>query len=335
MSQVDKTLTLRFRPEGVCFYCIGYLSCFGVIGYIVAYGLARRNNVFQDIFPHSIDMAYSANPPGEEDWLMVLRKGKVGLADGPEGKRLPKVGEVLAAETGERTIHLFSVDGKGVHLHFGDNGDDMGLEMADLMTFRGFSPEWLGFVGATACHLGAWYLANRFCGCCGGEMERKEDERALVCRRCAEVVFPRISPAVIVGVVDGDRIIMTKYANRPGSRLTALIAGFMEVGETFEDTVRREVMEEVGVEVKNIRYYKSQPWPFSGSVLAGFYADLAGTSDLIVDRGELAEARWMERGELPEDLGMLSLTAEMISMFRLGRERNWLPGILQVAMNRG
>lgn len=133
-------------------------------------------------------------------------------------------------------------------------------------------------------------------------------------------MYPRISPAVIVGVMDGDRIILTRYANRPGNRLTALIAGFMEIGETFEDTVRREVMEEVGVEVKNIRYYRSQPWPFSGSVLAGFYADLAGTSDLTVDKGELGEARWMQRGELPDDLGSFSLTAEMISLFRLGRE---------------
>ncbi len=89
-----------------------------------------------------------------------------------------------------------------------------------------------------------------------------------------------LSPAVIVGVIDRERerILMTRYANRPDSKLAALIAGFMEVGETVEETVRREVFEETGVRVKNIRYYKSQPWAFSGSVLVGFFLLLGGRS---------------------------------------------------------
>ncbi len=110
---------------------------------------------------------------------------------------------------------------------------------------------------------------------------------------------------------------MTRYANRPNNTaLTALVAGFMEIGETLEDTVAREVGEEVGVKVKNIRYYKSQPWAFSGSVLVGFYADLDGPPDITVDENELQEARWVARKDLPENLNLASLTATMVDAFK-------------------
>lgn len=150
-------------------------------------------------------------------------------------------------------------------------------------------------------------------------MSNKADERARQCGACGAVVYPSISPAVIVAVVDGERILLTKYANRPGSRM-ALVAGFMEVGETVEDTVRREVMEEVGLKLKNIRYYKSQPWAFSSSVLMGFFADLDGSSDIVLDKNELQEAAWVDRDDAPANDANISLTAEMIDAFRLGRE---------------
>ncbi len=148
-------------------------------------------------------------------------------------------------------------------------------------------------------------------------MAEKADERAMVCSGCGAVVYPRISPAVIVGVTDGDRILMTRYANRPNNTaLTALVAGFMEVGETLEGTVAREVGEEVGLRVKNIRYYKSQPWAFSGSVLIGFYADVDGSAEITVDETELQEARWVCRGDLPEAASLSSLTSTMVDAFR-------------------
>ena len=103
------------------------------------------------------------------------------------------------------------------------------------------------------------------------------------------MVFPKIAPAVIVGVTHGDKILMTKYAGREYKRY-ALIAGFTEIGETAEETVKREVMEEVGLTVKNIRYYKSQPWGFDSNLLLGYFCELAEEEEIHLDEEELSVA---------------------------------------------
>ena len=118
---------------------------------------------------------------------------------------------------------------------------------------------------------------------------------------------------------DGDRLLLTKYSGRAYKRY-ALIAGFNEIGESIEDTVRREVMEEVGLKVKNIRYYKSQPWSFSETLLMGFYCDLDGSAEIQLDTEELSEGVWMKREEIPKPVSDISLTSEMIERFRRGLE---------------
>ena len=126
------------------------------------------------------------------------------------------------------------------------------------------------------------------------------------------MVFPKIAPAVIVGVTHGDKILMTKYAGREYKRY-ALIAGFTEIGETAEETVKREVMEEVGLTVKNIRYYKSQPWGFDSNLLLGYFCELA-------EEG-LSVAEWVDYHDIPEDKEKLSLTHEMMTYFKEQRRR--------------
>ena len=133
------------------------------------------------------------------------------------------------------------------------------------------------------------------------------------------MVYPKLSPAVIIGVIDGDRILMTKYANRVYKKY-ALVAGYAEIGETLETTVAREVMEEVGLKVKNIRYYKSQPWAFSESLLMGFYCDLDGEDAVTLDENELALGEWFPREEIPVVDNYISLTNEMIMRFKNGLE---------------
>ena len=133
------------------------------------------------------------------------------------------------------------------------------------------------------------------------------------------VIYPRISPAVIVAVTDGDRILLTKYAGR-GYTHYALIAGYTEIGETMEQTVQREVLEEVGLRVKNIRYYKSQPWGVDGNVLMGFYCDLDGDDAIRLDERELALAQWHHRHTIPVKDDRFSLTREMIRVFAEGKE---------------
>lgn len=277
--------------------------------------------MIQDIHPHRIDMTFSVHPPADTDFVIVLKGNKVLLAAEGDGRSLPEYSGLRQAVPGlaDRLVRMFTVDDRAVYFHDGDPGDLAGHVYDDIMRFREFSPDWQAFAGVTGCHLGQWYAANRFCGSCGAAMAPKTDERAMQCGACGMVVYPRISPAVIVGVVDDDRILLTRYANRPGSRLGALIAGFMEIGETLEETVQREVFEEVGLRVKNPRYYKSQPWAFSGSVLVGFYVDLDGSDEITMDTVELQEAVWVRRDDLDPNLDSISLTAEMIETFRQGK----------------
>ena len=136
------------------------------------------------------------------------------------------------------------------------------------------------------------------------------------CTKCGNVIYPRINPAVIVGVINGDKILITKY--RSGYAHNALVAGFTEIGETLEQTVMREVMEETGVKVKNIRYYKSQPWGMASDLLVGFYCDVDGDDTIHMDSSELKYAEWVKREDVVLQPSDLSLTNEMMKMFMDG-----------------
>ena len=173
----------------------------------------------------------------------------------------------------------------------------------------------LAFAGVTGFHLINWYNDNRFCGKCGKKMHHSTKERAMACE-CGNVVYPKICPAVIVGIVHDGKICLTKY-NR-GYAHWALVAGYTEIGETVEQTVEREVMEEVGIKVKNIRYYKSQPWGRSSSLLFGFFCEADGDATLTVDNNELQTAQWFSPEEIDFDNDGVSLTREMISVFKDG-----------------
>ena len=159
----------------------------------------------------------------------------------------------------------------------------------------------------------------KFCGRCGTRLEHDKVERMMKCPKCGAMHYPKISPAVIVAVTNRDKILMTKYAGRDYKKY-ALIAGFTEIGETIEDTVRREVMEDVGIHVKNIRYYKSQPWSFTDTVLMGFYCELDGEDVITMDAHELSVAEWMRREDIPTEFDGISLTNEMMLMFKKGKQ---------------
>ena len=171
------------------------------------------------------------------------------------------------------------------------------------------------FAAITAYHLYGWYRDNRFCGRCGKPMVHDKKERMVRCMCCNNMVFPKICPAVIIGVTDGDRILLTKYAGRTYKNY-ALVAGFTEIGETLEQTVEREVMEEVGLHVKNIRYYKSQPWALSGSLLAGFFCELDGDDTISLQEDELSVGKWAHADDLELEDDGISLTREMILKFK-------------------
>lgn len=218
-------------------------------------------------------------------------------------------------------IYIFQMQDVNYFLWMGEGGEcsDTDFRWEAVRTLRELENKDLCFAAMTAWHLYNWYRVNRFCGNCATETVHDRKERMLRCPACGNLIFPRINPAVIVAVTDRDRLLLTKYAGRAYTRY-ALIAGFTEIGETLEQTVQREVMEEVGLRVKNIRYYKSQPWGIDGNILMGFYCDLDGEDTIHLDTNELSVAEWHHRNSLPAKDDGISLTREMIRVFEDGME---------------
>ena len=180
---------------------------------------------------------------------------------------------------------------------------------------REIMPRFIAFAGITALQLDGWYRNNRYCGHCGGLLKKDHKERMLYCEKCGSRVYPRINPAVIIAVTKGSKLLMTKYAGRTYKNY-ALVAGFNEAGETIEQTVRREVMEEVGLKVKNLKYYKSQPWGLSGSLLSGFFCELDGDDKITLQEDELSLGTWVKADDLDLEDDGISLTREMILKFK-------------------
>jgi len=154
-------------------------------------------------------------------------------------------------------------------------------------------------VAGRAFQIADWARTHRFCGACGKPMARAPGERAMKCE-CGHLAYPRISPAMMVLVRRGPSILLARNVAVPaGGRMSAL-AGFLEPGESIEDAIHREVREEVGVEVKDLRYFASQSWPHPHALMIAFTAEYAG-GDVVCDPKEIAEARWFGPGDvLPE-----------------------------------
>ncbi len=213
---------------------------------------------------------------------------------------------------------LFTIDEINYYLV-----DEKGLDSAEGWTyattnrFRAELKYWRSFAGAVGWQLNRWYSNHQFCSKCGKTMKRSEKERMLYCESCGFQTYPTISPCVIVAVHDGNRLLLTKYAGRAYTRY-ALVAGFAEIGESLEQTVHREVKEEVGLKVKNLKFYKSQPWPFTDTLLAGFYAELDGDDKITLEEDELSLGVWVNKEDIPPAELNISLTSEMMEAFRTG-----------------
>lgn len=277
--------------------------------------------MIQDIAPKEYDNHYIEQLPQPEDWLLAYQNGEVLCRLTGGSICYPRVKEVLSEDDPKKRgiIYAFTISGERFFLLRADLEGLPGYGWEKPAAFRDAKPRYLGFAGITGWQLDGWYRANRFCGCCGAPMVPDHVERMLHCEKCNNMVYPKICPGVITAVTDGNRLLLTKYAHRPGAVNYALVAGFTEIGETLEETVQREVMEEVGLKVKNIRYYKSQPWSFSSTLLCGFYCEVDGSTNVRLDTEELAVAEWFEREDIPLDDDGVSLTREMIHRFKTGR----------------
>ena len=173
----------------------------------------------------------------------------------------------------------------------------------------------IGFtLAGKASQLLDWYNSHRYCGICGGATIHHASERAVVCEACNKHYFPRINPCVIVLVVKGQQCLLAR-SSRVKSGFYSCLAGFMEIGETPEQTVEREVKEEVAIDVDNIRYIKSQSWPFPSQLMLGFLADYKA-GEIVPAPEEIAEAHWYDADTLPTvPSSDISVAGELIRYF--------------------
>ena len=276
--------------------------------------------MLQDLEAGRLENEYRNICAAAEDVILCFREGQVLLArDGEDSLALPTFADLGQAEKAPR--YLFRMGERNYFLWTDEApvSPGAGFAFEPVRQLRQRKSKDVCFAIMTGWHLYNWYRNNRLCGCCGTPTVHDGEERMLRCPNCGNMIFPRISPAVIVAVTNGDRLLLSKYAGRAYTRY-ALLAGYTEIGETMEQTVHREVMEEVGLRVKNLRYYKSQPWGVDGNVLMGFYCDVDGSDAIHIDEKELSMADWYPRDNLPAKDDGISLTREMIRVFGEGKE---------------
>ena len=301
--------------------------------------------MIQDIAPHKLNNAYDAAATPCGDSPVVCFCGQEVLVRAEHHAESYFAVSADVSPYGDLSfLPVVSSLPEGTSCRFLFSFDDVPLFLAELnapVDVPGF--EWFGFrdirhafvlekhaffLLMTALQLRNWYADNVYCGRCGGGTVHHPKERALVCEACGRTIYPRILPAVIVAVLHNGKLLVSKYAPRGGTayKFYALIAGFTEIGETLEQCVAREVYEETGLLVGNIRYYKSQPWGIVDDLLMGFVcevedgAELDENGDPVIrlDETELKKAVFVRPDELELQPDAYSLTNELMLLFKSG-----------------
>jgi len=262
-------------------------------------------------------------------WFLVHPKGLVVAREG-DGRRvrLPTEAEVTALGVAAEPAQTHEIgtlgDSLAMTTAIGDAPLPEPFFVAGLRElFGAVSEEVFGYAGRAA-QIIEWATTHRFCGRCSTPTERVDGERCMRCPKCGHLAYPRITPAIIVLVRRGDEALLARGARFPLPFYSTL-AGFAEIGESLEETLAREVREEVGIEVKNIRYFGSQPWPFPNSLMVGFLAEWAA-GEIKIDGKEILDAQWYGRGALPPIPPKISIARRLIDAWLddvpgAGRER--------------
>ena len=249
--------------------------------------------------------------PARRTWFLVHKHGLV-LREDDRGVSLPTDDDLSVLGAPEGDAHFLGMLGDAAAFAVRVEGrPPPGFVARHLMMVHGaLDPETLDVAGRAA-HVIDWATTHVFCGRCGATNERDPSgERAMRCPRCQLVVYPRITPAIIVLVRRGDEALLARGARFPLPFYSTL-AGFSEIGESLEQTLSREVREEVGIEVTNLRYFGSQPWPFPNSLMLGFTADHA-SGELRIDPGEIVDAQWFTIDALPNVPPPVSIARRLI-----------------------
>ncbi len=245
---------------------------------------------------------------GDAEWLAARRRDPATLVlpmaglrvpveegpDGPKARLVPLAG--LAPELPGEAVFLGLLGGRPVFAWSRESEAPGRVATVELRSVGSLLPRPDAGLLAYARAMMHWHARHRFCGACGGATQATQGGHVRLCRACGLEVFPRTDPAVIVLVTSGDRCLLGRSARFPPGMYSTL-AGFVEPAEALEEAVHREVAEEVGLELLQVRYRSSQPWPFPQSLMLGFRAEAAGR-ELRIDRDELEDAAWFARTEL-------------------------------------
>jgi len=275
--------------------------------------------MIQDLDNKKLFNEYEKTDAQPDDQVFYFENDKMFIKENADGN--PSL--LMAADFPNTKLqYLFRIEENRYFLAMDDEDAECikeisGVTQTSARNLRDLNHKELAFAAATAYHLYQWYRDNKFCGRCGFRTQHGSGERMLKCPSCGNAIYPKIAPAVIVALTDGDRLMMTKYNGRAYKRY-ALIAGFTEIGETAEETVIREVKEEVGLKAKNVRYYKSQPWGTEQDLLLGYFCELDGDDQVHMDEDELSTAEWVHRDDMDIEDDGFSLTREMMCAFKKG-----------------
>jgi NAD+ diphosphatase len=273
--------------------------------------------MIQDICPHHFDNTFKANSVvNDNDYIFYFKENTLLMKRTNESFTLPRKKELKGSFT--EAVFLFTFNDQRCFLVWDPMSQEDEYFVFREIHFRNpFLQYELDWVTGVALQLKNWYAQNRYCGKCGSPTGPGKEERAVICPVCQSTKYPTIAPAIIVAILHEDRLLLARNTHFPEGYYS-LVAGYVDVGETIEQAVKREVREEVGLQIKNISYYKSQPWPFSGSMMLGFIAELDGDPSIHVDGIEIAEAAWYKQDELPTYPANRSIAGEIIDKFKCG-----------------
>ncbi len=265
----------------------------------------------------------SSQPKADSDSWFIIHEEKLALRQREDGYSIPRFSDVKHIQDSLEGAQYFGLK-DGSPCFFADLPDAGvladGFEFRGIFELLGLLEDELLLVAGCAAQLIRWARSHKYCGQCGKPTEDKTDERAKTCPDCGLSCYPRLSPAVIVAVVKDDRLLLGT-SPRFRTSFWSVLAGFVEPGETLEECVVREVREEVGITVKNVRYFDSQPWPFPDSLMLGFTAEYA-EGEIKTDGAEIVDAEWFAADNLPNIPPKVSIARRLIDWFVENHRRN-------------
>jgi NAD+ diphosphatase len=271
-----------------------------------------RESIYKRYIPR---VALEQNPT-DFSWWFIFYNGKILIKLEDDSCSIPYAKSLDDLNISSvRTQYLGTFEGKDSYSVEAESETlpSENMRFMDLRTLYSSLEEDLFFLAGKASQIVSWDQTHQYCGRCGTKTETLKNERAKVCPKCGFVSYPRISPAVITAILKDGKILLAHNKAFRGN-MYSLIAGFVESGETLEECVKREIMEEVGIKVKNVTYFGSQPWPFPNSLMVGFTAEYE-SGDIRVDGVEIGDAGWFEPNSLPGIPTSISIARKIIDWY--------------------